>query len=408
MASPTRSPLLLLIVAAVLAAPAAACRGKTLGMPAANDACGACRAVVHVLDDLLCDPSIDGTVVTWLEENVCAIVGADNKQQCADLVEGLTPALVEWVRASADPSALCADAGVCGGKQQSSKVATLLPLLKQVSQHKQKQQLKQPQQQRRSSSRPNDMTCPLCMYVAAKLTEAAASPATQASIHDASSAACAALPAGAMRDACTAFVEQYEMQFVKYIGTMEPAEVCTLIGTCLADALKRVAPFPPLSAAAARPLGQLAALAAASAPQQSSSSSPIAALTTTTQAPVRNDHCEACKAVVQEMHALVANPEVQQQAMDVAKQGCGLIPSLADTCRADVDQYAPMVFGMVLAYLQPASVCAQLKLCPAPGPPPAPSPSVAGIAAGVFVESRRGKFGSGGAAMRDPALPLAA
>jgi hypothetical protein len=34
-------------------------------------------------------------------------------------------------------------------------------------------------------------------------------PATQRSIHDASLAACAQLPAGLMQDACTSFVEQY-------------------------------------------------------------------------------------------------------------------------------------------------------------------------------------------------------
>jgi hypothetical protein len=33
--------------------------------------------------------------------------------QCSDLVKGLTPALVEWLRANASPEVLCADAGVC-------------------------------------------------------------------------------------------------------------------------------------------------------------------------------------------------------------------------------------------------------------------------------------------------------
>jgi hypothetical protein len=80
----------------------------------------------------------------------------------------------------------------------------------------------------------------------------------------------------------------------------------------------------------------------------------------------RNDQCETCKVVVQEMRSLVANPELQAQVVDYAKQACSVFPSYQATCEADVDQYAPMVFGMALAYLQPEQVCVQLKMCPPP------------------------------------------
>jgi hypothetical protein len=70
--------------------------------------------------------------------------------------------------------------------------------------------------------------------------------------------------------------------------------------------------------------------------------------------------------VIMEMHQVIANPNVQAQLVDYAKQACTLIQSLSTQCQADVDQYAPMVFGMALAYLQPEQVCVQLNLCPAP------------------------------------------
>jgi hypothetical protein len=47
------------------------------------------------------------------------------------------------------------------------------------------------------------------MYVASKLKEQINDPVTQNDIENASMAACAALPEGMMRDACTSFVEQY-------------------------------------------------------------------------------------------------------------------------------------------------------------------------------------------------------
>jgi len=67
-----------------------------------------------------------------------------------------------------------------------------------------------------------------------------------------------------------------------------------------------------------------------------------------------------------EMRQLVANPELQGQLIEYAKQACAVFPSFQPTCEADVDQYAPMVFGMMLAYLQPDQVCIQLKMCPPP------------------------------------------
>eukprot|EP00775_Hariotina_reticulata_P009999 gene9999-10153_t len=256
--------------------------------------------------------------VQWVIKNICAQMS--DKQQCSDLVKGLTPALVEWLRANASPEVLCAEAGA---KPQRQHVL----------------------------QKPNDMTCPLCMFVASKLKERIADPVTQEDIHQASLDACAALPQGVMQDACTTFVNQYEMTFVKYVGTMEPSELCMLIGTCLDTAVARMGVAQPLKPNSAVALSQMMVLAQA---------------LQTVQAAPSNDHCETCKVVVLEMHQLVANPELQVQLVEYAKQACQLVPSLTASCQADVDQYAPMVFGMILAYLQPDQVCVQLKLCPPP------------------------------------------
>eukprot|EP00878_Enallax_costatus_P000757 GHUV01000875.1.p1 GENE.GHUV01000875.1~~GHUV01000875.1.p1 ORF type:complete len:350 (+),score=80.78 GHUV01000875.1:180-1229(+) len=290
---------------------------------ASNDACGMCKLGVRVLGDLMCDPSVEDTVATWLVDNICSQFQKDQKQQCLDLVVGLTPALVEWLRANASPDTLCSEAGVCG--TAAAQLTTAAPKL--------------------HVNKPNDMTCPVCMFVVSRLKSQIMDPVTQEQIQQYSMAACDKMPEGMMRDACVAFVQQCEMTFVKYIGTMEPSEVCMMIGTCLDQALARVGPAAPLKARAVVAANQLVTLM---------------------QAPPSNDHCETCKVVVMEMHQLLANPELQTQLVDYAKQACALVPSFADSCITDVDQYAPMVFGMMLAYLQPEQVCVQLQLCPPP------------------------------------------
>jgi hypothetical protein len=190
--------------------------------------------------------------------------------------------------------------------------------------------------------------------VAGKVKEQMADPTTQASIRDASLAACAQLPAGIMQETCTTFVEQYEMTYFKYLADLEPVEVCMMIGTCMDTVMDRLqaglkAPLLQLTPAQLAPVRQIKL-----AMQAAGASAP------------RNDHCETCKVVVQEMRQVVANPQIQGQIIDYAKQACSVFPSFQATCVADVDQYAPMAFGMILAYLQPEQVCIQLQMCPAP------------------------------------------
>jgi hypothetical protein len=76
--------------------------------------------------------------------------------------------------------------------------------------------------------------------------------------------------------------------------------------------------------------------------------------------------CCFAQVVVMEIHQVLANPDIQTQLVTYAKEACNLIQSLSAQCKADVDQYAPMVFGMALAYLQPDQVCAQINMCPPP------------------------------------------
>lgn len=82
------------------------------------------------------------------------------------------------------------------------------------------------------------------MYVASKLKEQVNNPVTQADIRDASLAACAALPEGMMRDACTDFVEQYGEQW-KDSSTAAAATVAAAAAAAAYDVrlFRRTVPF---------------------------------------------------------------------------------------------------------------------------------------------------------------------
>lgn len=73
------------------------------------------------------------------------------------------------------------------------------------------------------------------------------------------------------------------MTFVKYIGQMEPAEVCMMVGTCLDAAVARVGKPAPLQAQSVAAVARL--MAAAGQVQGMMRAA----------APSSNDHCDTCK-----------------------------------------------------------------------------------------------------------------
>ncbi|KAI8466384.1 MAG: hypothetical protein J3K34DRAFT_433787 [Monoraphidium minutum] len=297
--------------------------GASRGGPAANDLCSECTFAVRALKDMMCDPSIEGTVVDWVVDNICASTGS-SKQQCADIVAGVAPALFDWLRLGTDAEEMCSEVGVCGTRSLFAPQA-------------------KPRHMRSQAA--NDMTCPLCMFVVGKVKEQLADPLTREAIHERTHAACGMLPAGGMRDTCTQWADKYEDSIFALVDGMEAEDLCALLGSCsLAERLGSVR-LPPLSA------GAVAALAPVN---QGLRAAPA------------NDNCEACKVVVAQMHSALANPDMQAQIVDYAKAVCTSMGSFSDACKEHVDQYAPMAFGMVLTYLQPESVCRQLHMCPPP------------------------------------------
>ena len=223
---------------------------------------------------------------------------------------------------------MCADVGVCGGGG-GNKANKALPAFAQQQQ--------QPRSSSRSSSSgSNDMGCPLCMFVVSKVKDSLADPVTRDAIRAQTEAACAALPAGPMRDACAGWARDHEEALFEWVDTAEPADLCAMLGSCalaarLPPAKRALAPMSPAAARALAPLGRALALrtsvVAAAAAAGGDAGSPNGAAPS-------NDNCETCKDVVAQMHKALADPSLQEQVVDYAKAACDALgSSLADACK---------------------------------------------------------------------------
>jgi hypothetical protein len=112
------------------------------------------------------------TQATWLVSNVCSQVA--DKDQCVDIIRGVTPALVQWLRANANPDTMCGTMGVCGSATSAADAPSpLQALFSQIARQQQPERAQQAQP-RMHAARANDMTCPLCMFVAVKVRLAVA------------------------------------------------------------------------------------------------------------------------------------------------------------------------------------------------------------------------------------------
>jgi hypothetical protein len=173
--------------------------------------------------------------------------------QCADIVNGIAPALLDWLRLGTDAQEMCAEAGVCGAPPPAfaapvrcaaawapasgpapaplmapqrpaahasfvdglTSLPTPLPghthTHTHARTHTHTRRLPTPQAKpRRARAAPrNDLTCPLCMFVVSKVKETLSDPITRQAVHDKTRAACGVMPEGAVRDACIQWADQY-------------------------------------------------------------------------------------------------------------------------------------------------------------------------------------------------------
>jgi hypothetical protein len=108
-----------------------------------------------------------------------------------------------------------------------------------------------------------------------------------------------------------------EMTFVKYIGQMEPAEVCMMVGTCLDAAVARVGKPVPLQAQSVAAVGRLMA-AAGQVQGMMQAANPS------------NDQCDTCKVracVLEECSSCCMVLVRQQRVLVVLCMLCALATS---------------------------------------------------------------------------------
>ncbi|PIK44812.1 hypothetical protein BSL78_18317 [Apostichopus japonicus] len=86
---------------------------------------------------------------------------------------------------------------------------------------------------------------------------------------------------------------------------------------------------------------------------------------------LNGDQCTDCKNFFQDVATLLKNSSVQQMILQEIGMLCNeLGPSIGPQCQQYVTEYGPLVFNMLLQYLDPTAICGDIGFCTAVSSPP--------------------------------------
>jgi saposin len=287
--------------------------------PAQNQSpCDYCQDVVKTLDEFVSDPQTQQTISKYIEAAACAGLPDNFKQMCKQEVPVLVASFAQSLSEALDPQGVCGLLGVCHGGKDLAQVT------------------------------PFD--CPVCRVAVQMFVARLQDKEARAQVEGVMRAACAASnlpPEGKAK--CDSDVTDLFSALDGLLHDVDAEGVCAVFDFCAQPQGSRPAPE------ALRTL-------------RSTLSALGSGMPAVDAAPLR-DQCQSCKTIVMEAAAILQDPKTQAELLEYAKQGCTIFQDFKDQCEAYVTLYGPLVFNMLISYLQPDFLCARLGYCPV-GPPP--------------------------------------
>jgi saposin len=232
-------------------------------------------------------------------DQICALLGPLSST-CDQFVAQYTPQAIKWIVNGNSPATFCASVGLC-----SSKINDFEPVL-----------VKRNTQQG---------GCSVCELVVQYVESYIASNQTEQQIIKKLEGVCSLL--GPLSGPCTSFVDTYLPQLIQWIENGEsPQAFCTQIGLC------------------------------------SSARLTVKKVKATSQK-LRGGVCSICQTLVALIENYVAAATTEDKIEAELAKVCQALGPYAQECDNLIDEYLPQLVQWVVAKENPATLCAQIKVC---------------------------------------------
>ncbi|KAJ4459565.1 putative Proactivator polypeptide [Paratrimastix pyriformis] len=334
--------------------------------------CAVCEWVLTELDTLIQENATEAEIEKIVEK-VCTRLPASVRSMCDAFVEEYAPVVIELLVKETDPAKICTLIGLCGKSQKvaASKFECTLcewvmtELEKLVSENSTESEIehaldavctKLPKtvsgmcEQLVDQYTPlvidlllkkipieavcthlglcapaveeapvNSIQCAVCEWVMTELEYLVEKNSTEAEIEKALDAVCDRLPSS-VHSMCDAFVEEYTPVLIELlVKKVDPAKVCQIIGLC----------------------GKSAAAVDVDV------------------------ECPLCHFVVGKLDEMLGSERSKETVEAALDKVCARVPAPAQgLCKSLVRQYAPVLIDALVQKLEPAAICALIKVCP--------------------------------------------
>ncbi|KAI8797151.1 proactivator polypeptide, partial [Biomphalaria glabrata] len=165
-------------------------------------------------------------------------------------------------------------------------------------------------------------SCAICEFVIEQLNNILAENSTAAQIEYALEKVCDYLPSS-LKAECEQFVQTYAPDIVKLlINKIKPEQICTALGLCSGV---------------------------------SKNSLPIK---------LTGSSCVMCEFIMSELDTMLAENSTEVQIQAALLQVCHVLPTtLKPECDSIIQQYTPIILGMLIKKMDPKTVCKLMHLC---------------------------------------------
>jgi len=267
--------------------------------------CSVCTLVVTYIDQYISSNSSIQQIEAELDQ-ICALLGPLSST-CDQFVAQYTPQVIKWIVNGNSPATFCASVGLCAQKTEDFVNAAVVVAAKRSEQQG---------------------GCSICELVVQYVESYIASNQTEQQIIKELEGVCALL--GPLSAPCTSFVDTYVPQLIQWIENGEsPQAFCTQVGLC--------------------------------------SSARFSALKKTKGVKVSSQKlkgaCSICETLVALIEKYVAASTTEDKIEAELAKVCQALGPYAQECDNLVAEYLPQLVQWVVAKENPATLCAQIKVC---------------------------------------------
>ncbi|GIY80981.1 hypothetical protein CDAR_71052 [Caerostris darwini] len=272
-----------------------------------NVECDLCKQVVNKVEDMVNDEATEEQLMIAMEK-VCGYLSPSITTECEEFVSSYGDMIVALLVQQTEKELVCPELQLCPAQMK----------------------LEAPK------SSVNDVECELCKEVVGKVEDMVKDQKTVEEIKAALDKVCSYLPSS-FTTKCVKFVNTYtDMIVTLLMQELTPDLVCAELNLCPAQ-MKLEAP----------------------------------------KSSVNDAECELCKEVVGKVEDMVKDQKTVEEIKAALDKVCSYLPSsFTSKCENFVNTYTDIIVTLLMQELDPALVCAELKLCPAQIKLEAPKSSV--------------------------------